>query len=60
MQTNYVALAIVIAYMAALGGLTSIVQRSVTNTTTFTSGKRPRLSTASAMRAPAFRPFSLD
>jgi SSS family solute:Na+ symporter len=38
MQTNYVALAIVIAYMAALGGLTSIVQRSVTNTTTFTSG----------------------
>ena len=38
MQTNYVALAIVIAYMAALGLLTSIVQRSVTNTTTFTSG----------------------
>jgi SSS family solute:Na+ symporter len=38
MQTNYVALAIVIAYMAALGLLTSFVQRSVTNTTTFTSG----------------------
>src|SRR5271167_1936931 len=38
MQTNYVALAIVIAYMAALGLLTSIVQRSVTNTATFTSG----------------------
>jgi SSS family solute:Na+ symporter len=38
MQTNYVALAIVIAYMAAIGLLTSIVQRSVTNTATFTSG----------------------
>src|SRR5579864_5145491 len=38
MQPNYVALAIVVAYMAALGLLTSIVQRSVTSTTTFTSG----------------------
>ena len=38
MQTNYVALAIVIAYMAGLGLLTSIVQRSVTTATTFTSG----------------------
>jgi SSS family solute:Na+ symporter len=38
MQTNYVALAIVIAYMAALGLLTSLVQRSVTSATTFTSG----------------------
>jgi SSS family solute:Na+ symporter len=38
MQTNYVALAIVAAYMAGLGLLTSIVQRSVTTATTFTSG----------------------
>jgi SSS family solute:Na+ symporter len=38
MQTNYVALAIVAAYMAALGLLTSIVQRSVMTATTFTSG----------------------
>jgi solute:Na+ symporter, SSS family len=38
MHPNYVALAIVIAYMAGIGLLTSIVQRSVTNTTTFTSG----------------------
>ena len=38
MQTNYVALAIVVAYMAGLGLLTSIVQRSVTTTKTFTSG----------------------
>ena len=38
MQPNYVALAIVVAYMAALGLLTSIVQRSVKSTTTFTSG----------------------
>lgn len=38
MQTNYVALAIVVAYMAGLGLLTSIVQRSVTTATTFTSG----------------------
>src|SRR6202012_1862053 len=38
MQTNYVALAIVAAYMAALGLLTSIVQRSVMSATTFTSG----------------------
>jgi SSS family solute:Na+ symporter len=38
MQTNYVALAVVAAYMAALGLLTSIVQRSVTTATTFTSG----------------------
>jgi solute:Na+ symporter, SSS family len=38
MQTNYVALAIVVAYMAGLGLLTSIVQRSVTSATTFTSG----------------------
>ena len=38
MHTNYVALAIVVAYMAGLGLLTSIVQRSVTTATTFTSG----------------------
>src|ERR1700760_4946929 len=38
MQTNYVALAIVAAYMAGLGLLTSIVQRSVTSAATFTSG----------------------
>src|SRR5579863_6549725 len=38
MQTNYVALAVVVAYMAVLGLLTSIVQRSVTTATTFTSG----------------------
>ncbi len=38
MQTNYVALAIVVAYMAGLGLLTSVVQRSVTTATTFTSG----------------------
>ena len=38
MQPNYVALVIVLAYMAALGLLTGIVQRSVTSTTTFTSG----------------------
>jgi SSS family solute:Na+ symporter len=38
MQTNYVALAVVAAYMAGLGLLTSIVQRSVTTATTFTSG----------------------
>src|SRR5579859_1041688 len=38
MQTNYVALAVVVAYMAGLGLLTSIVQRSVTTATTFTSG----------------------
>src|ERR1700761_7243133 len=38
MQPNYVALAIVVAYMAGLGLLTSIVQRSVTSAATFTSG----------------------
>jgi solute:Na+ symporter, SSS family len=38
MQANYLALVIVIAYMAGLGLLTTIVQRSVTTTTTFTSG----------------------
>jgi SSS family solute:Na+ symporter len=38
MQTNYLALAIVIAYMASLGVLTTVVQRSVTTTTTFTAG----------------------
>jgi len=38
MQPNYVALAIVLAYMAGLGLLTSVVQRSVTSATTFTSG----------------------
>src|SRR5579863_6185537 len=38
MQANYLALAIVVAYMAGLGLLTSIVQRSVTTATTFTSG----------------------
>jgi SSS family solute:Na+ symporter len=38
MQPNYVALAIVIAYMAGIGLLTSVVQRSVTSATSFTSG----------------------
>jgi solute:Na+ symporter, SSS family len=38
MQPNYVALAIVVAYMAGLGLLTGIVQRSVTSAATFTSG----------------------
>jgi len=38
MQTNYLALAIVIGYMVSLGLLTTVVQRSVTTTTTFTSG----------------------
>jgi SSS family solute:Na+ symporter len=38
MHTNYLALAIVIAYMAGLGLLTSVIQRSVNTTTTFTSG----------------------
>jgi SSS family solute:Na+ symporter len=38
MQTNYMALAIVIGYMVSLGVLTTVVQRSVTTTTTFTAG----------------------
>ena len=38
MQPHYVALAIVVAYMAGLGLLSSLVQRSVTSATTFTSG----------------------
>jgi solute:Na+ symporter, SSS family len=38
MQTNYLALAIVVGYMAGLGLLTTFIQRSVTTTTTFTSG----------------------
>ena len=38
MQANYLALLVVIAYMAGLGLLTTIVQRSVTTTMTFTSG----------------------
>jgi SSS family solute:Na+ symporter len=38
MQTNYWALAIVMGYMASLGLLTSVIQRSVNTTTTFTSG----------------------
>jgi SSS family solute:Na+ symporter len=38
MHTNYLALAIVIAYMIGLGLLTSVIQRSVNTTTTFTSG----------------------
>jgi SSS family solute:Na+ symporter len=38
MQTNFLALAIVIGYMVSLGLLTTVVQRSVTTTTTFTSG----------------------
>ena len=38
MQTNYLALAIVVGYMAGLGLLTTLVQRSVTTTTTFTQG----------------------
>jgi len=42
MQTNYLALAIVIGYMVSLGLLTSVVQRSVTTTTTFTSGTSGR------------------
>jgi SSS family solute:Na+ symporter len=40
MQPNYLALAIVAAYMVGLGLLTTVVQRSVTTTTTFTSGAR--------------------
>src|ERR1700755_1332829 len=38
MQANYVALAVVAAYMAGLGLLTSIVRRSVTTPPPFTSG----------------------
>jgi len=38
MQTNYLALAIVIAYIVCLGLFTSVVQRSVTTASTFTSG----------------------
>jgi SSS family solute:Na+ symporter len=38
MQTNYLALAIVVGYMAGLGLLTTFIQRTVTTTTTFTSG----------------------
>jgi solute:Na+ symporter, SSS family len=38
MHTNYLALAIVIGYIACLGLLTSVVQRSVTTAATFTSG----------------------
>jgi SSS family solute:Na+ symporter len=38
MHTNYLALAIVIAYMIGLGLLTSVIQRSVNTTATFTSG----------------------
>jgi solute:Na+ symporter, SSS family len=38
MQANYLALAIVIGYMVSLGLLTTIIQRSVTTTATFTSG----------------------
>ena len=38
MQTNYLALAIVVGYMVSLGLLTTVIQRSVTTTTTFTSG----------------------
>ena len=38
MQTNYLALAIVVGYMAGLGLLTTFIQRSVTTTATFTSG----------------------
>src|SRR3984957_8621043 len=38
MHTNYVALAIVLAYMAGLGLLTSFVQKSVRTAATFTSG----------------------
>ncbi|HLJ00801.1 MAG TPA: sodium:solute symporter family protein [Bradyrhizobium sp.] len=38
MDSNYVALTIVVGYMTALGGLSSIIQRSVTTTATFTSG----------------------
>src|SRR6202030_1158559 len=38
MQTNYLALAIVIGYMVSLGLLTTVIQRSVSTTTTFTAG----------------------
>jgi solute:Na+ symporter, SSS family len=38
MHTNHLALAIVIGYMVGLGLLTSVIQRSVNTTTTFTSG----------------------
>ena len=38
MQTNYVAFAIVAAYMTGLGLLTRVVQRSVASAATFTSG----------------------
>lgn len=38
MQTNYLALAIVIGYMVSLGLLTTVVQRSVTTTKAFTAG----------------------
>jgi hypothetical protein len=41
MRTNYVALTVVVACMAALGLLTGFVQRSVTSiTTTFASAPR--------------------
>ncbi len=38
MQTNYLALAIVIGYMVGLGLLTTVIQRSVSTTATFTAG----------------------
>ncbi|MFA5902168.1 MAG: sodium:solute symporter family protein, partial [Hyphomicrobium sp.] len=38
MQSNHLALAIVVGYMVSLGLLTMVIQRSVTTTTTFTSG----------------------
>ena len=38
MQTNYLALAIVIGYMVSLGLLTTLIQRSVSTTATFTAG----------------------
>ena len=38
MQTNYLALAIVIGYMVSLGLLTAVIQRSVSTTATFTAG----------------------
>ena len=38
MQTNYLALAIVIGYMVSLGLLTTVIQRSVSTTATFTAG----------------------
>ncbi len=38
MQANYLALAIVIGYIASLGLITTFIQRSVTTTATFTSG----------------------